>query len=389
MFMPGYGGAQTHVRKVGIVEDAIGTPGRLASLSSLFPHVAIQSVGPTWPDRLDPNIGILIVSANANSPMEIDATVKRLRNKPDHLLVVVALGDADVMTTRLLSREGADDILTAPVSEPAMALCIERLLTRGSSEPNAGRKAGEIVVFLKAGGGVGATTLATQAGTVLARRLGNVCFADLDLQFGAGANYLDMPDAVTLAELLALGESLEQTQFGDALPQHRSTLRVLAAPHDLTPLEVLTVGQIDALLSGLRRDFAYSIIDLPSVWTQWTSRVVESADRVILVTHLTVPNMQLVKRQLRMLDDRPVTLVCNAVSRDHDASLTVKAAERAVDRSFDVVIQDDLRVVLAAVNQGQEITAVRRGTRVEKSIEELAEKIIGNVAAEHSGRVRR
>jgi pilus assembly protein CpaE len=382
VFLSGLAGMQPHARKVGIVDDAIGSAGRLSSLSALFPHVAFVSVGPTWPAQVDPAVSILIVSVSAASSVEIDTAVRRLRDKPANLLVVVALLDADVTTTRLLSREGADDIIPAPVSEPALALCLERLLTRGTSEPDAGRKAGEVIGVLKAGGGVGATSLAVQLAVTMARRAGNVCLADLDLQFGAAANYLDMPDAVTLAELLALGESLEQTQFIDTLPQHRSGLRVLAAPHDLTPLEVLSVGQVDALINGLRRDFSYTLVDLPSVWTHWTSRVLEMADRVLLVTHLTVPNVQLVKRQLRMLDDRPTLIVCNALSKEQQASLTIKAAERAMERSFDMVIPDDPQVMVAAVNQGQEISGVKRGTRIEKAISDLADKILGRVAAE-------
>jgi pilus assembly protein CpaE len=385
MFLSGLAGMSPHARKVGIVDDAVGSAGRLSSLSALFPHVSFVSVGPTWPAQLDPTINILIIPVSAASSVEIEDAARRLSERPANLMVVVALLDADVVTMRRLAREGADDIIPAPVSEPALALCLERLLTRGSSEPEGGRKPGQVIGVLKAGGGVGATSLSVQLAVMLARRAGSVCLADLDLQFGAAANYLDMPDAVTLVELLAMGESLEQTQFIDALPQHGSGLRVLAAPHDLTPLEVLSVGQVDALINGLRRDFSYTLVDLPSVWTHWTSRVLEMADRVMLVTHLTVPNVQLLKRQLRMLDDRPSLIVCNAPSKEQQSSLAIKAAERALERPFDMIIPDDPQTMVAAVNQGQEISGVRRGTKIEKAVGELADKILGKVAAETTG----
>jgi pilus assembly protein CpaE len=390
-FLSGFGGAQTRARTVGIVDDAIGPAGRQASLSALFPHVAFENLGPVWPDRIDADVNILMTPVSASSAAEVDAAITRLQRAPPHLLVVVILRDADVATTRLLAREGAADVIPAPVSEPALALCLERLLTRGASEFEAGgsRRTGEVIGFLKAGGGVGATALAVQAAALMARGVGNVCLADLDLQFGAAANYLDLPDAVTLSELLGVGESLEQTPFVEALPEHRSGLRLLAAPRELTPLEVLSTAHIDALLKGLRRDFDYTLVDLPSVWTQWTSRVVEMADRMVVVTHLTVPNIQLVKRQLRMLDDKPAILVCNTLSQDHQSTLSIKAAERALERAFDVIIPEDRRVMLAAVNQGLEVSAVRRGTKLEKGISELAEKIAARATAKAPVRGRR
>jgi pilus assembly protein CpaE len=108
--------------------------------------------------------------------------------------------------------------------------------------------------------------------------------------------------------------------------------------------------------------------------------VVHQADRIMLITHLTVPHIQLVKRQLRVLatqrlDDKPLVLVCNGLSPDQTASVSLKSAERALGRTFDVVIPEDRRTMIAALNQGVEIAAVRRGTKLEKAIAQLADKI--------------
>jgi pilus assembly protein CpaE len=248
---------------------------------------------------------------------------------------------------------------------------------------------------LKAGGGVGATALAVQSAAMLASRgTGLVCLVDLDLQFGVAALYLDLPDAVTVAELLSAGASLEQTPFGEALPAHRSGLRLLAAPRDLTPLDALSPAQVDALLRGMRRDFALTVVDLPSVWTAWTNQVLNSADRIVVVTHLSVPHIQLANRQLRalaahQLDGVPVTLVCNALSSEQQESLSLRAAARALDHPFDIVVPEDRRVMFAAINQGLEISAVRRGTKLEKLIAELADKVAGGVIAAAPARGRR
>lgn len=377
---------------VGVVDGAIGGAERFASVAALFPHVAFESVGTDWPERPLGHIGILIVGVEATSAAEVDAALGRLKAQSAGVRVVVVLRDADVTTTRRLMREGAADVLPAPVSEPALALCLERLLVAGGPTPAQGRKAGEVVAVLKAGGGVGATALGVQVASMLAARgQGLVCLADLDLQSGEAGLYLDMPDAVTIADCLASG-GLEDTPFSTALTLHTSGLRLLAAPREIVALETLGPAQADALVTGLRRDFALTIVDLPPVWTAWTNQVLHDADRIVLVTHLSVPHVQLVKRQLRVLasqqlEDRPLILVCNGLSPDHTASVSIKAAERALGRDFDVVIPEDRRTMMAALNQGVELATIRRGTKLEKAIGELADKVAATapVAASRRG----
>jgi len=236
---------------------------------------------------------------------------------------------------------------------------------------------------LKAGGGVGATSLGVQMAHQLAAKAGaesKICFADLDLQFGAAALYFDLSEALTVTDCAAVGEVLEETQFATALAAHKSGIRVLAAPREATALESLTPQMVEALVRGLRRDFALTILDLPSVWTAWTNHALQLVDRIVMVTNLSVAHVHLVRRQLGILamqnlDSLPLTLVCNAVTGDQQNLLSIKAAERALGRPFDIVLPEDGRVMGAAANQGLPISEVRRGTKLEKSIAQLAERI--------------
>jgi pilus assembly protein CpaE len=298
------------------------------------------------------------------------------------------------MTTRRLMREGAADVLPAPVNEPALAISLERLFGADGPDRSGARKSGEVVVFLKAGGGVGATALATQLAATLAPKMtGRLAIADLDVQFGAVALYLDMPQAVSITDFMGPGASLENAAFGETLTRHRSNAQVLAAPRDLTPLEAMSPTQIDGLISGLRQDFALSLIDLPAVWTAWTNRVLSLADRIVLVTSLSVPHVNLVKRQIRVLatqglESTPLLLVCNGLSPDQQSTLSLKAAERAIGRAFDAVLPEDRKVMNAAINQGVELAAIRRGTKLEKAIGELARKLAVDVPAAPDTRLR-
>jgi pilus assembly protein CpaE len=392
---PAGNGAAT-TRRVGVVDGAVGGPERFASMAALFPDVMFESVGPVWPDRLPtPPPDVLIVPVTASSSDSIGDALRRLKAAPRNVHTVIVLRDADVTTTRRLTREGAADVLPVPISEASLALCLERLLAAEASPAAPAGKAGEVVAFLKAGGGVGATALSVQVAAILAGRGGDsVCLADLDVQFGASALYLDLPEAVSLADLLSSKTPLMDAPFATLLTPHRSGARVLAAPRDIMPLEALNPAVVAALTKGLRREFALTIVDLPSAWTAWTSQVLSLADRIVIVTHLSVPHIQLIKRQLRVLaeqklSDHPVTLVCNAMSKDQQVAVSLKAAERALGRPFDVVIPEDHRLVTEAINQGVELSAVRRGTKVEKAVTELAGMVAAHAdAASPQGKKR-
>jgi pilus assembly protein CpaE len=380
--LKGFGAAAdlpSDVLKLGIVSGAL-TEAQASGMATLFPRIRFEFLGDSLRD-IPADLDILFVSVDGAAPENIEQAVRQCRLHPAALRTVFVLHHAEISNTRALLQSGAVDVLPAPVGEAALALCLERLVARGRPAHVAPRSAGQLVAVLKAGGGVGATSLAVQAGLMAAVRAGeagSVCFADLDLQFGSAALYLDMAEALTVSDCLAVGEFLGDTQFATALAAHRSGMRLLAAPRDVTALDALTPQLTDALLTALRRDFTLTIADLPPVWTPWTYRALQMAARIVLVTRLSVPHVHLVRRQLNLfalqkLDAIPLTLVCNAVNNDRQNMLSVRAAERAIGRPFDIVIPEDSRVMETACNQGLDIAAVRRGTRLEKTTALLAD----------------
>ena len=378
-------------QRICVIEGAVGGAERQASLAALFPHIEFAVLDAASPDLGRDGFDILIVSADATSA---DALLARWRRQVLQLRVIVVLRDADVTTTRRLVREGAADVLPWPVNELALAMSIERLLAAPTAHRAAPQKMGELVAVMKAGGGVGATSLSAQVAAKIASLNGEaVCLADFDIQFGAAALYLDVPQTMSIADALALGPAVGDTAFQSVLASHHTGVRVLSAPVDLMPLESVTATQVDAIARGLKKDFALTVADLPSVWTAWTHRLLMLSDRIVLVTKLSVPHIQTVKRQLRMLasqqlDRREIILVCNAMTADQQASLSLKAAERAMGRAFDVVLPEDSRTMMAAINQGVELSAVRRGTRLEKGISELAGRV-ANAPVERAAVARR
>lgn len=373
------------LHRVAVVEGSIGGPERLLSLAALFPEVRFDSVASL--DGLQDACSIVVVAVSRQDAERLFARVVEATRPAQ---VVVVLQDADLNTTRRLIRLGAADVLPAPVSELSLTLSLERLF---EARPSGGRdeKGSQVISFLKAGGGAGVTSLIAQLTPASASAGVRTAAVDLDLQFGNLGFYLDLTDAVSVSDLLASGIPLDETPFSTALTKHRSGAQLLAAPRDLMPLEAISPPQADALVRGLRQAFELTLLDLPGAWTAWTNEILHLSDRVVLVTQLSVPHVNLLKRQLQMLAsqglaDTPMTLVCNALSGDQQESVSLKAAERSLGRSFDVILPSDTRTMNAAINQGVELSAVRRGTKLEKSLAQLLAVVRAPVAAERQAR---
>jgi pilus assembly protein CpaE len=374
--------------RVGLVDGAVAATD-LAMLVHQFPAAHFEPVGAQWPEQYPNRLNILMVGVDGAVAGQVESAIRRLAARPASLLVLVTLRNADVSTSRALARAGAADVLPVPASEAALALCLERLLSRETPHHGAGRKTGQVVALLKAGGGTGATSLGVQAAQLLAGRAGQanrVAFADLDLQFGSAALYFDLNEALTVADCIAVGENLRETQFATALAPHKSGVRVLAGPKELMPLEMLTPQLAETLVGSLKRDFALTILDLPSAWTAWTNSALRMADRIVLVTQLSVPHVHLVRRQLdvlarQQLNNLPLTLVCNGITSDRHGLLALKSAEGAIGRAFDVQVPEDVRLMGAATNQGLALSAVKRGSKLEKAVTLVAEAIAADALA--------
>src|SRR5690606_18068574 len=121
------------------------------SLQAQFPHVAFDAMGNEWTSGSVQGSDVLIVYADVAAPGAVDRLCAGLRQtRTDR--VIVFLSGADVETTRRILREGAADVLPTPVGDPALAVSLERVLSRLDTQTSAKPdRSGRVISFLKAG----------------------------------------------------------------------------------------------------------------------------------------------------------------------------------------------------------------------------------------------
>ncbi len=214
---------------------------------------------------------------------------------------------------------------------------------------------GRILTVFSAKGGCGKTTLATNVAAVLAengRR--QVCLVDLDLAFGDIAIVLQLFPAHTLADAVALGDTLDADGLKALITPHSPGLSALVAP-----VEPGTAGHIPAeliarMLEILREQFDFVVVDTPPAFDDQVLAAFDRSDVIANIATLDIPAIKNLKLTLETLDllnysrDR----WCVVLNRsDSKVGLTASDVEKTLNTKIVAEIPSS-REVPSTINRG-------------------------------------
>lgn len=327
---------------------------------------------------------LLIVELDVDAAEDM-AELERLAGQVNgQTAVVVVCPRPSVDALRRLMRLGIVDVLSQPVV-PADLQAICRAVRRRSGVAQAGgpRPAAKLASFLKAGGGVGVTTLATQMACAAAVEATAVCLIDLDLQFGSAALQLDLPQKSSVLDLLASGEPIDGSMLRSAAARHASGVDLLPAPMPVTPLEAVDSAGVLRLLEAARAEYGLLIVDLPQAWTGWSRTVLAASDAILLVIELSLPSVHHGRRQILTLveeglDHIPLIVIANRVAKGIFAEaspISRGEAEQALGRPIAAEIPGDERLLRAALT-GKPVGQLAGGKALAKRFAALASSVL-------------
>ena len=324
---------------------------------------------------------ILVLDVDPRSSGEVAQLQRLVNERSPGVPIIVAVPEVTLEDVRHLMRLGVADVVPQPISRVDLKGALDYAAQVRTGRRDTAAPRGRVVTFLKAGGGVGATTLAVQSACLLAApNHGRVCLLDLDVQFGAAALHLDLDDRVGLGDLLEAPERLDAELLGSVMSRHESGVDLLAAPRDPAALEAMTPEVVMACLDRARGAYDTVVLDMPALWVPWSVAAVRSSDLVVLVAQLTVAGVRQAKRQLdvlqaRGLGDVPLRLVLNRFERRWRSRVSREEAEKALSRKVDYLVADDPRTVREAVNRGVVLSEIKRNARVVRDVQAIAADI--------------
>lgn len=306
---------------------------------------------------------------------------------------VPVLATAERITSagiRRLLRDGVDDFVPQPPTASDILEALDGAVRKIRGARRAGEGQGRIVAFLRAGGGMGATTLAVHGALSLlgeddARgRAGkrSVGLLDLDLQFGTTALALDIVPNDGIVEITRTPSRLDGALLRGAMVPHASGLHVLTAPRAPVPLDILNPALCGRILDVARQEFAYVVVDTPPSLTAWTESVLALSDIVYLVTQLTVPALAQARRLLDALEDEghyddTVQVVLNRYRKQRfGQDLGVAQAEKVLNRKVRHLVANDYGLVTRALNEGVSMYDVKRRSAIGEDIAAMVESVL-------------
>ena len=235
------------------------------------------------------------------------------------------------------------------------------------------RSHGRIVALYSPKGGAGCSTIAVNLAVLSAARPHtSVALIDLDLQFGDLAVMLDLRSPNSIVDLVGHAE-LDSALVNDTFVRHASGVRVLPAPTDLASVASIDPAKVERTLAALRDHFDLIVCDLWTSLDDLTTRVLRSADAVILVTKPEVPALKSMSRVLSArdlnLDLEEAIVVANRLPTRGGPS--GGEIERSLAHPISVAIPSDGLAVVDAINRGIPVVDPRIRTRVQQPFRDL------------------
>ncbi|MBC6982418.1 hypothetical protein [Caulobacter sp. 17J80-11] len=338
-------------------------------------------VGPMRPAQAlaDSAPGVLVLEVDAARTGAIEHFQAFVRALPECRIVAAARA-ANSETVRRLFRAGATDVVTAPFSADAFAASLADLF---KGETSAG--GGSLIAVVKAGGGVGATLVAVNLAVLLqggghskGAASKSAALLDFDLQFGDAAAALDLQPRSTLVDILRARDRFDGRFLDGVLTPHASGLKVLAAPPTIVPSGVLDGGFAETVLHHATASHDVTVVDLPTVWSDWTLPVLRRADAVVLVARPTVSGALRARRVLDACEearlDTPVVFVLNGCAGPLEAIERSDRIGKSLGRPVDAALSLDAAAGRAA-DRGRPVVDAFPNTRLSRELRTVARKV--------------
>ena len=330
-----------------------------------------------------PNV-ILIESASRGD--DLIAGLDALSECCDAGTRVVVIGRMnDVLLYRELMRRGVSEYLIGPVG----TLDIVRAICGLFSAPDA-KPVGRVVAVVGAKGGVGASTVAHNVAWAVARDLGlDTVVTDLDLGFGtAGLDYnQDPPQGI--ADAVFSPDRIDTAFIERLLSKCTDQLSLLAAPATLDRIYDFGGDAFDSIIDSLRTTMPCIVLDVPHQWTEWTKRLLVSADDILIVAEPDLANLRNAKNLLDLLkasrpnDHRPHYCL-NRVGVPKRPEIGTNDFAKALEDKPLAVIPFEPQIFGTAANNGQMIAELSSSHKTADIFRRLAQTLTGRAETKKS-----
>lgn len=238
---------------------------------------------------------------------------------------------------------------------------------------------GQVISIYSPKGGVGCSTVAVNLAIALAEGGEEpVLLADANLQFGDLGVLLNLRPDRSITDLVPMINALDPELLDAVLHTHASGLRVLLAPPRPEMGELVSPEHLKKILSSLRAQFQYIVVDTGPALHETTLTVLEMAQRILLVITPDIPTIKNAKLFFELLEalghtPEKVSLILNKAGGR--SNIRIEDIESSIKHPLAAQIPLDETAALSAANKGVPLIVGFRGNPITRSILGLAREL--------------
>ncbi len=288
-------------------------------------------------------------------------------------ILVLMNGDADKSSVVNAMRYGASQVVMLPLSVAEFTDALNGILVQF------GHLASRTQIFAVTGahGGVGSTSLAVDLAFEMAQKYElDTILVELQQNFGMLTSFLQIKPQHTTDQLLEMGFAMDLYAIKNALVPFGDRLSVLCGPSHHKVSAHVENSLITHLIQSVGHLADIVVLDVPCTMDSQQLELLNSAEKVVLVTEQTVPSLHLTDEILQLgLRGRSPLVVINR----YDSSLEgfeVDHLRRALEIDDVRTIVNDNTGFHVARNQGQPLRLASPKSKALKDIDAIAEQLL-------------
>ena len=322
--------------------------------------------------------GLVIIESSMRGA-DLIGQLETLASVCDEGTKVVVIGSVnDIRLYRQLMDKGVSDYIVPPLHPLSMIRSLADIYA-DPDKPFTGRA----VAFYGSKGGVGSSTLAHNIAWTLSERLmQETSLIDLDSSWGTTALDFAYDSASGLEEALADADRLDETLLDRIMVRHTPRLSLLPTASSLNVPPVTDSRSYEAIIAAVRSISPLALLDMPHVWSEWTTNILTTVDDVVITTVPDLANLRNTKNLIDFLkaqrphDSAPI-LVLNQTGRckDKDDEISVENFAGAVGLDPALVIGFDPDTFNKACNEGKMLPEMKTTEALVPGLEYLAHRL--------------
>jgi pilus assembly protein CpaE len=293
------------------------------------------------------------------------------------IIIMSVQTEADYLRRAMLA--GARDFLMKPFSGDELVTAVRRVYQmrppvvasaaegEGTGAETAQavarpRREGKVIAVYSPKGGSGCTTIAINLAVALAQKGQRTAIIDGSLQFGDVAVMMNMKTTRSIIDLVERTDDLDRDLTSSVVLPHQTGVNVLMAPPRPEMADLVTEEQLRQIINKLRTMFDFIIVDTNTSLDENALAVLDTADRILLVTQQDLPSLKNVSRFFDLADTlsyerEKVFLIVNRHSKQ--LGISVNDVTNTLKRPVMAILPTDENTANRAADQGQPIVAGR------------------------------